>query len=56
MLSQKATDQSKKKQMAINGMITGHQIFILKCMKWHIASVEEQFAEIDTEIDYNNIG
>lgn len=41
----------KKIQEAINGRITAHHIFILKSMKRHIASVEEQIAEIDIEID-----
>lgn len=36
---------------AINGRLTAHHAFILKSMQKHIASVEEQIAEIDVEIE-----
>jgi len=36
---------------AINGRLTAHHGFILKSMQKHIASVEEQIAEIDAEIE-----
>ncbi|MGE5428907.1 MAG: IS110 family transposase [Methylococcaceae bacterium] len=45
--------QAKPQQIkeAINGRLTAHHGFILKSMQKHIASVEEQIAEIDTEIE-----
>jgi len=36
---------------AITGRLTAHHAFILKSMQKHIASVEEQIAEIDVEIE-----
>jgi transposase len=36
---------------AINGRLTAHHAFILKSMQKHIASIEEQIAEIDVEIE-----
>ncbi len=36
---------------AITGRLTPHHAFILKSMQKHIASVEEQIAEIDVEIE-----
>jgi transposase len=36
---------------AINGRLTPHHAFILKSMQKHIASVEAQITEIDTEIE-----
>jgi transposase len=41
-------DQIKE---AITGRLTAHHAFILKSMQKHIASVEEQIAEIDVEIE-----
>jgi transposase len=35
---------------AINGRITTHHAFLLKSMKKHISNLEEQIAEIDSEI------
>lgn len=45
--------QAKPQQIkeAINGRLTAHHGFILKSMQKHIASVEEQIAEIDAEIE-----
>jgi transposase len=45
---QASPDQIKE---AINGRLTAHHAFILKSMQKHIASVEEQIAEIDVEIE-----
>ena len=45
--------QASPKQIkeAITGRLTAHHGFILKSMQKHIASVEEQIAEIDVEIE-----
>jgi transposase len=45
--------QASPKQIkeAITGRLTAHHAFILKSMQKHIASVEEQIAEIDVEIE-----